>query len=186
MTSAADATMSGAATEEIQLEVADDIVSGTEAVTNDMQSPAEGTGAQSLPAAVQSLPAAAQSLPAAAQGDEDMDQFSHGSLQVVAQSDMDQFSDGSFQVCDGPQNRTLLYRSQMVLVEGGPSHYRPPSAAQIPAPVNADGSEPAAAQEATTQSQPAAAQEVTSQSQPSTAQIPTTQSHRCAWSLTLL
>ena len=75
--------MSGAATEEIQLEVADDIVSGTEAVTNDMQSPAEGTGAQSLPAAVQSLPAAAQSLPAAAQslpaaaqGDEHTSQLS--------------------------------------------------------------------------------------------------------------
>ena len=169
MTSAADETMSGTEMEEIQLAVADDIVSGTEAATNDMQSPAEGTGAQSLPAA--------------AQGDEDMDNFSDTSFQVVASVVS---MDGSFQVCDHPPNKTLLYRSQMVAVEGGPSHNRPPSAAQIPAPVNADGSEPAAAQEATTQSQPAAAQEVTSQSQPSTAQIPTTQSHRRPWSLTLL
>ena len=144
--------------EEIQLAVAE--------ATNNMQSPAEGTGAQSLPTG-------AQSLPAAAQGEEYMDQFSEGSFQVGSTMDESFLvcdhppsdgsfqvapTEGSFQVCDHPPNKTLLYRSQMVVVEGGPSHYRPPSAAQIPAPVNADGSEPAAAQEATTQSQQSAAQ----------------------------
>ena len=87
MTSAVDDTMSGAEIEDNQLAVADDIVSGTEAVTNDMQSPAEGTGAQSLPAAVQSLPAAAQSLPAAAQSLPAAAQGDEESLQVVAQSE---------------------------------------------------------------------------------------------------
>ena len=144
--------MSGAGTEEIQLEVADDIVSGTEAVTNDMQSPAEGTGAQSLPAAVQSLPAAAQSLPAAAQslpaaaqGDEDRDQFSHGSLQVVAQSDMDQFSDGSFQVCDGHQIRRLrlLYRSGSEPARGMYGSDLPAAALFADGSLQVYGSEPA-------------------------------------------
>ena len=107
MTSAADETKSGMEMEEIQLAVAE--------ATNNMQSPAEGTGAQSLPAA--------------AQGDEDMDNFSDTSFQVVASAVS---MDGSFQVCDHPPNKTLLYRSRMVVVEGGT---------------------PAAAQEATTQSQ---------------------------------
>ena len=130
MTSAADDTMSGA-----------EIVSGMEAATNDMQSPAEVTGAQSPPAAAESPPAAAESPPAAAQS----------SFQGVAPSDI---SDGSFQICDGPQITERLYRSHVVVVEGGSSHYRrsepapeqitqsQQSAAQIPA-VAAVDSEPA-------------------------------------------
>ena len=109
--------MSGAEIEDNQLAVADDIVSGTEAATNDMQSPAEGTGAQSLPTG-------AQSLPAAAQGEEYMDQFSEGSFQVGSTMDESFLvcdpppsdgsfqvapTEGSFQVCDPPQNKTILY-----------------------------------------------------------------------------
>ena len=118
-----------------------EIVSGMEAATNDMQSPAEVTGAQSPPAAAESPPAAAESPPAAAQS----------SFHGGAPSDI---SDESFQICDGARITERLYRSDVLVVEAGSSHYRrsepapeqitqsQQSAAQIPA-VAAVDSEPA-------------------------------------------
>ena len=134
MTSAADETTSGTEMEEIQLEVVDDIMSGT----------------------------GAQSLPAAAQGDEPMSQLSEcesfkgsptdGSFQVEPSEGSFQVAptEGSFQVVDRPQDKTLLYRGgRMVVVEGGTpaaaqkaTTQSQQSAAQIPA-VEAVDSEPA-------------------------------------------